>query len=453
MDMLLTKRCEHEPMECNGDNCIYNKDPVIKYEWLKPNDYISYKCEMFHRTIVGEKEDSVLFPNTVSSTPCHVQDYFCKTSDSVIIWNPDVIHKCPFEYVQSGSFEYEDNLLIDRKQSILFQVISSETACDIDMLVTSEGLYLTNNTKALNFPNATRDVKIINDFMLSETDFNKEDTYIQLQNMLQKSNLKFCYLYLAYLKLFAKIDDKFFTFTDFYGNEVVLYSNQNTIFIPSCMHVPYINIIEQTKACYEDFPIAFNYDNKTVNAFLTTDNIIRATSKQIPCENLKQHIFLKQGTRILQKRGYKITLESTRGYQKIKLNLQEQNLGRINFLHNYHIIQSVNILKQFQEITTIQEEVGDFHVIPDNYNTMRHQWTDAIEKVKITIPLAISDWTHKAILYIIILITLVIIYKRYVHNHIFSTRNQAEQINFNSDDAILIQQLLLKYKGKLRDEV
>ena len=124
----------------------------------------------------------------------------CKTSDSVIIWHPDVIHKCPFEYVQSGSFIYEDNLLIDRNQSILFQVINTETACDIEMLVTSEGLYLTNNTKALKLPNANSDVKLINDFMLAETDFNKEQQYIQLLNMLQKSNIKICYLYLKFFQ-------------------------------------------------------------------------------------------------------------------------------------------------------------------------------------------------------------------------------------------------------------
>ena len=43
-DMVVTKRCEHERMDCNGDNCLYNKDPEIQFQWLKPNNYISYKC-------------------------------------------------------------------------------------------------------------------------------------------------------------------------------------------------------------------------------------------------------------------------------------------------------------------------------------------------------------------------------------------------------------------------
>ena len=211
----------------------------------------------------------------------------------------------------------------------------------------------------------------------------------------------------------------------------------------------------ETKSCYEDFPIIFQYDNKTVNAFLTTDNIIRATSRQISCENLKQQIFLKQGTRILEKKGNKITIESTKNFQKVKLNLHEPNLGKINFLHNYHIIQSINILKQFQETTTIQEEIGDFHVIPDNFNSIRNQWMTAIEKVKVSIPEAISDWTHKVILYIIILITIGIVYRKYLHNRIFATNTNATHINFNTADQLLIQELLRKYKleTKLRDEV
>lgn len=221
------------------------------------------------------------------------------------------------------------------------------------------------------------------------------------------------------------------------------------------MYVPLIKIIEETKSCYEDFPISFNYDNKTINAFLTKDSIIRATSKQIPCENLKQHIFLKAGTRVLQKLGNKVTVESTKQYQKVKLNLQEQNLGKINFLHNHHIIQSINILKQFNEITTIQEEAGDFHVIPDNLSSMRNQWSDAIEKVRVSIPQAISDWAHKALIYIIITIALLVVYRRYVHHRIFTKNTEEVNQIGNSADRLLIQQLLSQYKqgNKLRDEV
>lgn len=61
-DMLITKRCEHQIMQCENDNCFYNKDPEIAYQWMVPLEFTSYICEISTRPIDGEKEDSILFP-------------------------------------------------------------------------------------------------------------------------------------------------------------------------------------------------------------------------------------------------------------------------------------------------------------------------------------------------------------------------------------------------------
>lgn len=133
--------------------------------------------------------------------------------DSTIIWNNDIVHKCPYEYVQSGTFQIIDNVLIVRKQNLLFQLTSTTTACDMNVFTTAEGLFLTYDSKALNLTKAINDIKII-DLILAEQDFYKEDLYSSFASSYQKT--KFCYLYSSIITLFSKMNDQFIIFHGFY---------------------------------------------------------------------------------------------------------------------------------------------------------------------------------------------------------------------------------------------
>ena len=143
----------------------------------------------------------------------------------------------------------------------------------MEMNSTTEGLYLTNSSKAFLLPKAENQIKIIDDFILVENDFSKQEFFNSISRTYRKANQKFCYLYLTYIKMFAKMEDKFMKFQDFYGNEAVLYSSHNTIFIPSCVDLTEIDVLEETKICYQDIPVQFNNNNRTISAFLSTDNI------------------------------------------------------------------------------------------------------------------------------------------------------------------------------------
>lgn len=96
--------------------------------------FTSYKCEVFRRPIIGENENSVLFPNVVAGQPCTAKDLNCRTKDGIIVWNENIVHKCPYEFIQEGIFELTGAIAIDRNQSILFQIINNKTECDMVML-------------------------------------------------------------------------------------------------------------------------------------------------------------------------------------------------------------------------------------------------------------------------------------------------------------------------------
>ena len=215
--MILTKKCGNMPMSCHDSNCYYQSEPKLEYQWLSQREYINYKCEIITRPIVGETEDSVVFPSSITNQACTAKQLYCKTHDSIIIWDQDVIHKCQYEFVQSANFQIIDNVMIDKEQSLLFQLNKRVNNCEMEMNSTTEGLYLTNSSKAFLLPKAENQIKIIDDFILAENDLSKQELFNSISRTYRKANQKFCYLYLTYIKMFAKMEDKFMKFQDFYA--------------------------------------------------------------------------------------------------------------------------------------------------------------------------------------------------------------------------------------------
>ena len=70
----------------------------------------------------------------------------------------------------------------------------------------------------------------------------------------RQTNEKICQVYKTIINMYKKIDNEFFIFNDFNGNEAVLYTDQGQIFVPNCIQISKIEIIEKTERCYEDFP-------------------------------------------------------------------------------------------------------------------------------------------------------------------------------------------------------
>ena len=78
----------------------------------------------------------------------------------------------------------------------------------MEMYSTTEGLYLTNSSKAFLLPKAENQIKIIDDFILAENDFSKQKLFISISRTYRKANQKFCYLYLTNITMFVKMEDK-----------------------------------------------------------------------------------------------------------------------------------------------------------------------------------------------------------------------------------------------------
>ena len=86
-------------------------------------------------------------------------------------------------------------------------------------------------------------------------------------NLIKGMNQKVCQLYKTFINLYTKLDDEFFTFYDFTGNEAILYSDQGRIFVPKCIEIDEIDVVELTEKCYVDFPVKLNINNNTISCY------------------------------------------------------------------------------------------------------------------------------------------------------------------------------------------
>ena len=282
---------------------------------------------------------------------------------------------------------------ISKQQNKLFQITSKRTICNnITALQTGEGFILVDYkiAKDLNLKNKSNsagdnDVKLIDETILTEMDYQNQLALTMMLNTFKIMNEKMCQLYKSMLSIFSKLVDEFFTINDFNGNSAILYSDEGRIFVPKCIKINEINIIEETKYCYKDIAIQIYQDNTTINAFLTQDKILRATSKKQTCRNNYQNIHLKDSNQLIVKQGNKITIEEDDKYTLIRFNLQANNISKINYEHDQVIINGVDVIGNVANLTQVTENELNFHVHDDDNTETKSDVISIIESIGKTI--------------------------------------------------------------------
>jgi hypothetical protein len=255
---------------------------------------------------------------------------------------------------------------MNKKENKYFELLENVTICyNIQAWKTAEGFYLTQNDEALQLQKATDDIKVIDNLILAEMDYHSINLLQTITMLTRQTNEKICQVYKTIINMYKKIDNEFFIFNDFNGNEAVLYTDQGQIFVPNCIQISKIEIIEKTERCYEDFPALIKINNQSIAVFLTNDLILKQTGTLRSCENNKHNLHLPRLKRILSKNGQNTFLEDESKFIHLRFNLQESNLTQINFKHDETIINSINLIKQIANVTTIFEPMGAWHILND----------------------------------------------------------------------------------------
>ncbi|CAF0850122.1 unnamed protein product [Brachionus calyciflorus] len=138
LQMVNTRKCNHNVMDCDGEYCSYSSNPVAEYSWMEETNIISYFCSTSPKLITAQSLDEHLFNKN-----CKVSDKFCILHDSVIVWDNTIFHECPLYLIIEENFLITDSKdILLSNTSIGLQITGIQTMCKLDVLTTAEGIFV-----------------------------------------------------------------------------------------------------------------------------------------------------------------------------------------------------------------------------------------------------------------------------------------------------------------------
>jgi hypothetical protein len=98
--------------------------------------------------------------------PCTAVQLECQMLDSIIIWEKSVIHNCPYEFIGEDTFKSRNNSIFLWSENLLVESTVRSFDCDMSLIETTEGFYLTTSPKAKNLPRSKESPQVASSYML-----------------------------------------------------------------------------------------------------------------------------------------------------------------------------------------------------------------------------------------------------------------------------------------------
>ena len=269
----------------------------------------------------------------------------------------------------------ENNIIFNETLQLLLKIDSKITLCSQQMYTTTEGLYIVEEyqnkstlIQTLNFnPRKLNELNTINDLIIADSDFKTRE--ILLIDKLINQNM--CKIQQTMINSFRSHIDTYHMI-QIQGNQLIIYSTGQNIYIPTCQPIKEIKLIEQTQNCYNDQPIKFTFNNQTRVGYLTSNLIIKDTSYIKLCNLINDLIILPNSNRIIERQNNKIKVISQTNENILKITLTAIDTGKINFKHNPQIAIGIDIISMFQNIVNINDTGTILKIIEDGPTTLLH---------------------------------------------------------------------------------
>ena len=324
----------------------------------------------------------------------------------------DLTNHTRFEIVRNNKFEIEtNNIIFNDSLQIMLKVNGKINLCQNEMFATTEGLYIIKfNDKIdeliskLSFNHRTlTELTTINDLILTDSDFKTR----QLLIINKLINLNLCHLQQSVIVSFTSHIDKYHSI-QIKNEKLILYSNgiYNNIYIPDCIPINEIRLIETIQHCYKEIPIQFQILNTTKIGFLTSNLIIKDTSLISLCNNTNDYTILPKSSRIIERKNGLISILPQTNENILKLSLLSISTNTLNFQHNIQITEGIDIISQFQQIVLINDTGSLLKIIEDGPSTLLK--SNILTQSDFQFSLAKSLMHHLFWYIVIILITLLL---------------------------------------------
>ena len=159
-EMIYTKKCGNNFLNCVGSNCEFVPELTPKYRWLSSFVHSEIACYTREISVIAENLNDKLF-----GLNCVAKDYKCETKKSIIIWDKDIVHECPFDWVfRDSQSQLIDDMIINKKRRWLLKIDKRSNECKdyfknkfdnkfengLPIFRTTEGLYVSFKNESIN---------------------------------------------------------------------------------------------------------------------------------------------------------------------------------------------------------------------------------------------------------------------------------------------------------------
>jgi len=341
-NMVQTKKCQQNQMQCDGEYCSYEAVPKFEFSWMSTKTYTDYSCSIKPRVISANSENDRVF-----ATKCIIKDKKCELHDSIIIWDNEIIHKCPLYEVSNTLFKIKGFFLWNDREKLGFQFEKFVNVCNSQVIQTTEGLFLSRFkiNDAQQTPPLNGELKELTNMLLADEDFSRIEA-IEARN---KIILQQCVNLKNNLRLLEKLEDEFLITEDYNKNEIVFYSNHGNVYKPRCAIINKIEIVNIT-SCFSDLAINFYYNNATLFGFLNIDGIVRRTSNQINCSQALSFIPLKNSNKTIVRKTNRVFIVNNSLLNFDDFSYDGTILAREDLSHTKLLIDSVDEISNLMQL-------------------------------------------------------------------------------------------------------
>ena len=355
--MVKTKKCGDHEMICQETDCVYEPSLKPAFEWLSQSITNAKSCRLTKRKIVAKGGESVVFEQ------CKATELSCRLqSEAIVIWNKDIIHQCPFQRVAflDSLQGFENEILYDENTRHVFKVTNVSNVCNMSLLETEQGLYLSTSRVAAFYTNSQLELTAVHELMLSEADgetFLSHREFAAIHKQMCRENYD-------RLHALSRQENVYMQFVDHQGNRRIVYASKGAIFLPRCVLVRYVNFtssgFERKGAglCGVNPLVEFLVDSTKGSGYLRQDGLISNTNQFLPCtEPAAQAVrYFSQ-----HKKYYRISPMRVEEIINEVITAEElhANMREINFPHYGLILQEIDIYRELQKalMPTNQQQI------------------------------------------------------------------------------------------------
>ena len=170
-----------------------------------------------------------------------------------------------------------------------------------------------------------------------------------------------CFLYNTILETLKTREDGFVKFFDINGRELILFNYKHNLFIPNCIKIPRVEVVQTFNICYNKFEIRFIQNNLFERGFLLSNGIIVKEATKISCDEQFNYMILEKKKQILIGKNNSISI-SNMEMDFIDLHPEMFKTNELNFNHNYETLRGIDDPKNFKIVEYKSPKFENEHI-------------------------------------------------------------------------------------------